>query len=193
MVAAGYVLPGCCAEVAVVPPVNTPSNCPTEANILSCSQGGQRCPESGCDMLCALSGASKVSVTGYKAYSSSNSASQVSAGKVTIISVIALGEGSACFGWVVCFRLVFAVTLHCWKLLCNVVCTVNTASCLIASQQRATGRKSTFTTPPEQSCLALHMSKGGVLPHRSGFLAVDPVRGLEAEAVLVLPMLLSRP
>lgn len=84
-------------EVPPVPPVNTPGNCPTEANILFCSQeqsGGPRCPNSACDMLCALTGTSSLSVTGYRAYSSSNSAGKVSAGKTIAISVSALGEGS---------------------------------------------------------------------------------------------------
>lgn len=81
-------------EVPPVPPVNTPGNCPTEANILFCSQeqsGGPRCPNSACDMLCALTGTSSLSVTGYRAYSSSNSAGKVSAGKTIAISVSALG------------------------------------------------------------------------------------------------------
>ncbi|KAL3148545.1 hypothetical protein ABBQ38_013981 [Trebouxia sp. C0009 RCD-2024] len=90
----GYMLADSYAEVPPVPPVNTPSNCPTEANILFCSQeqsGGPRCPDNACDMLCALTGASNLSVTGYRAYSSSNSAGKVSAGNSIAISVSALG------------------------------------------------------------------------------------------------------
>lgn len=97
--AAGYVLTEPYAEDSIALLATTPSNCPTEANISSCSQeqlDGVSCPKSACGMLCALSGASGLSVTGYKTLSSNNSASKVSAHRATIVSVVALGEWPAC-------------------------------------------------------------------------------------------------
>lgn len=122
--AIGYVLADFCAEVPSVPPVTTPSNCPTEANISTCSQeqsGGPRCPDSACDMLCALWGASNLSVTGYRAYSSSssNSARKVSAGKTTVISISTLGEGFALRHLVKCASAKAKVVAHLYRGTCT--------------------------------------------------------------------------
>lgn len=164
--AAGYVLSETYAGDSIALLATTPSNCPTEANILSCSQeqvDGHGCPQSSCSILCALSGASGLSVTGYKTLSSNNSASRVSAHRATIISVVALGE------WPVCVSLsdVFSQqwtesARRCCSLDCHAVSQVpDPASCLsIHATSVATHCTfaSTHSISREQCCLELHMN-----------------------------------